>query len=296
MRAVVEGEGDHLGRQACAEDLAGLGPAGGQRLGRCCRSGSGRRTGDGGRRRRRRVAVRLQDLVARVQRAQVRDVVVPALALLHDGARLEAREDRPDLLVVVLLDLVEGVDVVADALVQADRAERRVAGHVDLQAREQVAEREAVGVEQRRVALDVVQHRPERRRRIVAGPGDRVEHRLGLVDVLAVGVEDRLPDLVGCGALRLGLLLLVGEQHDDLAVRGEHVLQLCDDVAGRRARRAGGGRGTGCRRGARLRAASLQRQAGDDRKGSQGGKQANAHRWGVRSSDQPRRPGWNRGR
>jgi hypothetical protein len=108
-------------------------------------------------------------------------------------------------------------------------------------------------------------------------------------------VEDRLPDLVGRVALRLRLL--VGEQHDDLAVCREHVLELRDDIAGGRTRGAGGGDGGGCRGGgARLGAAALKRQAGKGHEGRQGGEQASAHRQGVRSSDQPRRPGWNRRR
>ena len=141
------------------------------------------------------------------------------------------------------------------------------------------------------VALDVVQHRSQRGRRVVAGRDAGVEQRLHLVDVLAIGVEDRLAHLVGGGALHVGLLLLVGEQHDDLAMRGEHLLQLRDDLAGRGARGAGGGAGRDGG-GRRLLAAARQREAGGDREseGRNGGGKARAHRLEWRRADPPRRP------
>jgi hypothetical protein len=119
--------------------------------------------------------------------------------------------------------------------------------------------------------------------RVRGGAGGGGEQGLGLVDVLAVRVEDRLAHLVGRGALRLALLLLVGEQHDDLAVRGKHLLELADDVAGRRHRRAGGARrgdGVG------LLAATVQPRAGEDGDGEGGerGEKAGAHGLGRRAA------------
>ncbi|MCY1454376.1 hypothetical protein D9M71_714390 [compost metagenome] len=102
MRAIIEGQHHGLGRQVTTKDFALVVLH------------------------RHRVrldhAVVAQDRFAAVVLVQVRDVVVPLLALQVDGTgALEAAEDAGQFLVVVALDLVQCLQVLANALVQLHR-------------------------------------------------------------------------------------------------------------------------------------------------------------------------------
>ncbi len=108
MRAIVEGKHHRLGRQVAAEHFA-VAVARGERV-------------------RLYHAMVAQDVLARVQRAQMRHIVVPFLALGHDGAAaVETTEDLRQLLVVATLDLVQRLQILADALMQFHRRQCRVA-------------------------------------------------------------------------------------------------------------------------------------------------------------------------
>ncbi|MNI22989.1 hypothetical protein D3C73_765560 [compost metagenome] len=102
VRAIVEGQHHRLRRQVAAEDLA-VAVLHRHRV-------------------RLDHAVVAQDRFAAVVLVQVRDVVVPLLALQFDGTgALEAAEDAGQFLVVVALDLVQRLQVFANALVQLHR-------------------------------------------------------------------------------------------------------------------------------------------------------------------------------
>ncbi|MCW0416725.1 hypothetical protein NB689_002479 [Xanthomonas sacchari] len=144
-------------------------------------------------------AVVAQDRLARVQRAQVGDVVLPLLALLHDrpGA-IEAAEDRGDLAVVGAFDLVERFQVFADALVQLDRRQRGVLADAHLPVGENLAECQAVGVVQVRRRFDVVQQAADRGEALRVGQRQQRIKLLGQrLAALQALVEQLLADAAG---------------------------------------------------------------------------------------------------
>ncbi|MNT01936.1 hypothetical protein D3C72_1364230 [compost metagenome] len=226
MRAIVEGQYHRLRRQVAAEDLA-VAVLHRHRV-------------------RLDHAVVAQDRFAAVVLVQVRDVVVPLLALQFDGTgALEAAEDAGQFLVVVALDLVQRLQVFANALVQLHRRQRGISADAFVQITQHLAERKAIGIEQFRRRLDVIQHRAQGSEALrAATTQQRVELRGNGAALFQAIVEQLLADAGGGGAIGRGLLFLIGQQHDDPAIAVELLLQCAQQRCCRRV----GGSGSLCAR------------------------------------------------
>jgi hypothetical protein len=249
MRAVVEGQRHRLGRKFVAEDLLVA------VLRRQLRGGI-----------RNDQTLVAQDVLAPVQGLEMGDVVLPLLALGHDGALLEMAEDLRDLAVVLLLDVSQRVEIVADALVQLDRRQAAVLRHHALQPGQRLAERQAVGVVPGRIGLDGIQHRLDPAVAVGRAAGDHLAEGFHqLVLVLQLVVEQDLPGGNRRLAVGIGQSLLVGQQHDDAPVIGQQALQLalCHGVRIRLGR--GRRRNSGVELGLPMQEPAAAGQAGDDK-------------------------------
>src|SRR5690606_32938943 len=99
-------------------------------------------------------------------------------------------------------DLVQRLQVLADALVQLHRRQRGVGTDARVQVAQYLAERQAVGVEQVRCRFDVVQHRAERGEPLrTGGAQQRIELRGDRVALLQSLVEQLLADAGGGGTV-----------------------------------------------------------------------------------------------
>ncbi|MNM80233.1 hypothetical protein D3C81_921980 [compost metagenome] len=158
---------------------------------------------------------------------QVRDVVVPLLALQLDGAgALETAENAGDFLIVVALDLIERFQILADALVQLHCRQRRIRTDALMQVAQDFTERQAIGVVQLRRGFDVIQHRAQRGEALWAGAAQqRVELRGDGQALLQAVMEQLLANAAGRGAVSHRLLRFIGKQHHDTAMPIKLLLQ-----------------------------------------------------------------------
>ena len=244
VRTVVEGQQHGLGRQLAAEELALL-LAGAARGGRRRRGrGPCRRLGDDARARLQvgqdgRVV--LQDALARVERLELGDVVGPLLALGHDAALREAAEGVAQFLLVGVLDLGQHAQVLAGALGQLQAGDALRGRELLRELRQELLEREPVGVEPRRLLLDPVQ---QLRQRGQAGRIGAASRRLAeRADALLHVVEQHQADgahRLALGGLERGLAV---HQHDHLAMTREQLVALAQQrgadrrIGGRRLQR-----------------------------------------------------------
>lgn len=128
-------------------------------------------------------------------------------------------EDLADFLVAIALDLGQRVEVFADALVQLDGRQRAVARDHALQAAQDLAEGQAIGIEQVAVGFDQIEQGADLCKALrIARRGDAFEQRFDVGAALDVLVEQALPDLVGQFPLAGRKRLFVGEEDDDLAI------------------------------------------------------------------------------
>ena len=250
MRTVVEGQHDGFLRQAEAEDfrlvLLGHGLGFRDRTGRWYRI----RHDD---------AVFLQNLFAAVEFFQLRHVIVPPFALEFDGALAQVAEDLPDFLLVIALDLAQRVEILGNALVQLDRRQGRILGHVGQHALQQFAESQPVRVVQRGIGFDIREQAVERFEAARIGRCRQlIQRRIEPGDAFLVFMEQGLAHFTGFVARAFGQALLVGQQHDDLAEIGQQVAELGGHggrvgaglrCGGRIARGRAGWRGSGGRSG-----------------------------------------------
>ncbi|MNI22988.1 hypothetical protein D3C73_765550 [compost metagenome] len=114
-----------------------------------------------------------------------------------------------------------------------------------MQITQHFAERQAIGIEQFRRRLDVIQHRAQGSEALrAATTQQRVELRGNGAALFQAIVEQLLADAGGGGAIGRGLLFLIGQQHDDPAIAVELLLQCAQQRCCRRV----GGSGSLCAR------------------------------------------------
>ena len=218
VRAVVEGQHDGFLRQAQAKDfrLVLLWHRLGFRYGTCWRY-----------RIRHDDAVFLQNLLAAVELFQLRHVIVPAFALEFNGPLAQVAEDLPDFLFVIALDLAQRIEVFGNTLVQLDRRQGGILGHVGQHALQQFAESQAVRVVQAGVRFDIREQAVERLEAArIRGRRQLIQRKIELGDAFLVFMEQRLSHFTGFLARAFRQALLVGQQHDDLAEIGQQVAEL----------------------------------------------------------------------
>ena len=239
VRAVVEGQHDGFLRQAQAKDF--------RLIFFWHRLGFGYGTG-GWHRIRYDDAVFLQNLFAAVELFQLRHVIVPAFALEFNGTLAQVAEDLPDFLLVIALDLAQRIEVFGNTLVQLDRRQGRILGHIGQHALQQFAESQAVRVIQAGIGFDIREQTVERFEAArIRGRRQLIQRKIEPGDAFLVFMEQRLPHFTGFVTRAFRQALLVGQQHDDLAEIAQQVAELAghggriDGGLGRGGRAARGG-------------------------------------------------------